>query len=406
MTNRLSFSVLCRAALVVVVAAGVFVPSTGGARVGEDPSAERERIRAQRAQVAGQVDALRATDAKVRAALADLEANVAGQQALYTEAQRAAADARAAAETARAAEKRAMARIADLELKVREIAVEAFIHPPSDDAFEALESESLSDAAQRSALLALQGNSDEDILDQLEAAREDREIQRRNAEAAVKRAEAKEDEASRRLGKVRAAQAQQAKFASSVQSRLDAALAESAHLASVDEKLSAEIARRQAELAAQVARARAASGGGGGGGSFSSGNISLGTARGPSGCSITVNSRIVDQVQALLDAAGEDGISLCGGGYRSSDEQVALRRAHCGSSNYDIYEKPSYQCSPPTAPPGSSMHEQGLAIDFTYNGSVINSHDSPAYQWLDANAASYGLYNLPSEPWHWSTNGN
>ena len=22
------------------------------------------------------------------------------------------------------------------------------------------------------------------------------------------------------------------------------------------------------------------------------------------------------------------------------------------------------------------------------------------------NASRYGLYNLPSEPWHWSTNGN
>ncbi len=27
-------------------------------------------------------------------------------------------------------------------------------------------------------------------------------------------------------------------------------------------------------------------------------------------------------------------------------------------------------------------------------------------QWLAANASSYGFYNLPSEPWHWSTTGN
>ena len=26
--------------------------------------------------------------------------------------------------------------------------------------------------------------------------------------------------------------------------------------------------------------------------------------------------------------------------------------------------------------------------------------------WLAANAGSFGFRNLPSEPWHWSTNGN
>jgi hypothetical protein len=52
------------------------------------------------------------------------------------------------------------------------------------------------------------------------------------------------------------------------------------------------------------------------------------------------------------------------------------------------------------------MHERGLAIDFTTHGSTIQSRSSPAFQWLSANASSYGLYNLPSEPWHWSTNGN
>ena len=53
------------------------------------------------------------------------------------------------------------------------------------------------------------------------------------------------------------------------------------------------------------------------------------------------------------------------------------------------------------------MHERGLAIDFTCNGGgVIGSRSSPCFQWLAGNASSYGFYNLPSEPWHWSTNGN
>jgi hypothetical protein len=35
----------------------------------------------------------------------------------------------------------------------------------------------------------------------------------------------------------------------------------------------------------------------------------------------------------------------------------------------------------------------------------VSSGDA-CFNWLQTNAASYGLYNLPSEPWHWSTNGN
>jgi LAS superfamily LD-carboxypeptidase LdcB len=62
-------------------------------------------------------------------------------------------------------------------------------------------------------------------------------------------------------------------------------------------------------------------------------------------------------------------------------------------------------CSPPTAIPGRSKHEQGLAIDFSHNGRAIQTRSSPAFQWLAANAGSYGFRNLPSEPWHWSTDG-
>jgi len=51
------------------------------------------------------------------------------------------------------------------------------------------------------------------------------------------------------------------------------------------------------------------------------------------------------------------------------------------------------------------MHERGLAIDFTNNGRLISSRSDPAYVWLSANAGTYGLHNLPSEPWHWSTTG-
>lgn len=123
------------------------------------------------------------------------------------------------------------------------------------------------------------------------------------------------------------------------------------------------------------------------------------------GGSVTVAATIAAAVGDLLAAAAADGIDLCGGGYRSAESQIALRRAHCGRSEDEIFEVSPSRCSPPTARPGTSMHERGLAIDVTCAGQTIRSRSSACFQWLAANAARYGLRNLPSEPWHWSVNG-
>lgn len=73
----------------------------------------------------------------------------------------------------------------------------------------------------------------------------------------------------------------------------------------------------------------------------------------------------------------------------------------CGYTPDDIYDKPSGSCTPPTARPGMSMHEKGLAIDFAN----CSSQSTKCCKWLNANAGRYGLRNLASEPWPWSTTG-
>lgn len=121
---------------------------------------------------------------------------------------------------------------------------------------------------------------------------------------------------------------------------------------------------------------------------------------------ITVNEEMAEQLGALLGASEAEGFVFGGGGYRDPARQVELRRANCGSTDYDIWEKPASQCNPPTAIPGRSQHEVGLAVDFTNNRSLITSRTDPAFVWLTTHAASFGLFNHPQEPWHWSTTGN
>ena len=49
------------------------------------------------------------------------------------------------------------------------------------------------------------------------------------------------------------------------------------------------------------------------------------------------------------------------------------------------------------------------AIDFYKKGAggrAISIGGTREFRWLKRNAHRFGLYNLPSEPWHWSTNGH
>jgi len=124
---------------------------------------------------------------------------------------------------------------------------------------------------------------------------------------------------------------------------------------------------------------------------------------------ITVAASLGPRLQALLDQARADGIVLGGHGYRSPEVTARLRMANgCP----DVYESPASACRVPTARPGTSEHEKGLAVDFTWQGQTIcfprpgsQCTGNAAYNWLRSNAHRYGLRNLPSEAWHWSTTG-
>jgi hypothetical protein len=113
---------------------------------------------------------------------------------------------------------------------------------------------------------------------------------------------------------------------------------------------------------------------------------------------IQVDASIAGQLARMIDAAALDGITLTGSGWRSAEDTAYLRvRNGCP----DVHTSPAESCAVPTAIPGTSMHERGLAIDF-HNAKTA---DLPVARWLANNAHRFGLHNLPSEPWHYSTNG-
>jgi len=367
------------------------VATAGGGPATADTRAERDRVRKQRAEIAAQLNVLQAEDAEVEKALADIEQELAAQQVRVSGAEQAAVVAEAALAAAQAAEAALSTRLEGLETSIRVAAIDSYVSRQPSSAPSLETSTDLSEAARRRTLTDLVAKSADDLADELAATKDDLGQARRQATEAAAAAAQRRDEAAAGLAELASARSRQAEFAVRLDARIEKTLAESAGLAQQDEALSAKLT---AELAA-LSRLRRGSGGTSS--PRSAGAVTVRTVQG-----ITVNVTIADQVDALLTAAREDGIVLGGGGYRDPEDQHRLRVAHCP----DPVSSPASSCRPPTARPGFSMHEQGLAVDFTYQGSVISSRSSPAYRWLAANAGRFGLRNLPSEPWHWSTNGD
>lgn len=409
------------AAAVAVALAATAVVSASPTSAQQSPAAESKQVSSGRGLVSIDVDVLKAEDRVVSTTLADIRENVQTQKAALRSAQEAATAAKnnlAVAEKALADTQKRLNALTD---KADAVVIDSFVNPPTQTAFDALSAESLEDATIKQSILNFQADDDAELLGDYLAIQDELVKERRARRKAAAAAEDAQHEAEAAFADVQEAVGQQATFAAEVEARLDQRLAEADNLAETDPELAAQIRARAGELAmilheldeevqAERAREKAAE-------LASQAELNksvssqikpvpggVATAACPGGGSIQIAGDIQKSVERLLADISAAGITMCGHGYRDPAEQIALRRSNCGTSTYAIYTAPSSYCSPPTARPGMSLHEQGLAIDFTVGGSTIR-RGSAAYNWLVAHAADYGLYNLPSEAWHWSVNG-
>ena len=118
-----------------------------------------------------------------------------------------------------------------------------------------------------------------------------------------------------------------------------------------------------------------------------------------------VDSRIVDSLQQMIDAAELDGVTIgINSAYRSVAEQTTLYEGRVqefrnqGYSEAASIERTKQYCQPP----GLSEHHTGLAVDLK----------STSYQWLAEHGPSYGFVQrfeahktqytaIAEEPWHY-----
>ena len=410
-------------AFAALALAGTFGMAIGSSldvgAVATDTRTQRSNVRSEQAKVAAKVNALESSQEQVMAALQAMEENVRGQQAVLSEARR---QAEVSAAEAAQAERDAAQTTRDLDAlraRVAKYAVKAYVEPPGEELMRRFEAASAQEDATRNAFLNMQSRSDSDVIDQLRSTKARLEEELARAQAAKSAAETHAAEAEGALQSLSVAQSQQQAYASQVRQRLDETLSDAAFLSRMDAELGRQIAAEAAALAKAVGGVPSSGSGSGSSNtttppSSGSGTTTTTPPRGnnpyptPSLTTvngITVASSVADRVRGLLNAAAADGINLSGYGYRDFNAQIALRRQNCGTTQYAIWEMPPDACSPPTARPGYSYHERGLAIDFMANGRFINSRSNPGFIWLAANAGRFGFYNLPSEPWHWDTRG-
>jgi D-alanyl-D-alanine carboxypeptidase len=115
----------------------------------------------------------------------------------------------------------------------------------------------------------------------------------------------------------------------------------------------------------------------------------------------TVHRNVAYAYRRMVDDAKKAGILISGRGFRTKQRQIELRKINgCP----DVWTAPSSSCRVPTAIPGRSLHEIGMAVDVVSGDKTLTAK-SPAFKWMQAHADEYGFMNLPSEPWHWSITG-
>ncbi|RZV47049.1 MAG: hypothetical protein EX269_05775 [Acidimicrobiales bacterium] len=368
----------------------------------ETLKAERQRIQAEAAAQAAKVNASQASFDELIVALDAVNSLVDLQEARLSEAQQALASAQKQVALAEAREEEISTEIAEIQTGLVDLALASFTGETGENGHgltAMLLSADPSEAARRRSLVEFQTGSLTDGIDRMRALSAEAADVSANLRSSAAAAEAGKVEADVRVAELEAAKEQQMTLVLAADARLESRLAEAAELAQLDAAKAAEITRQEEAIAKRIRRETLAAAA-----AAAAGNRprppapeNIATVQG-----IRVHERIAGTLDSMLSAARADGINLGGWGYRDSVKQVELRMKHCGTSEYQIWDMPASLCSPPTARPGRSKHEQGLAVDFTYNGGSMTSHSNPGFRWLAAHAASYGFVNLPSEPWHWS----
>ena len=243
--RRTSLSLVVAAAMALALVAPAAADSASTARQ------RREQVRAKKAQLASELNALKASDQQLEAGVRALDAQLAGAQAK-------AAAARQSAEAAQRSLAEAQTRLAATEQEITRLrgqvvgrAVESYMHPSAEEA-DTIPGD-VAAAVRAQALLDVVSGRDEDVLDQLAAAKQDQEEAQRAAQAAREVAASRDRTTSAELAKVTRARNEQARLQRALEGRIRSFQSEADALSREDARLATLIQSRSAQRASRSA---------------------------------------------------------------------------------------------------------------------------------------------------------
>ncbi|HUF32882.1 MAG TPA: peptidoglycan DD-metalloendopeptidase family protein [Acidimicrobiales bacterium] len=242
--TRLTFLVL-----VAALVGGLF--GTADAASSSDPRTKRDELRNERAAQARQLDGIKAGERELIAAVGVLNQQVAAQTARVEAARQAVAAAEGELAEAETSLAQTRGRITGLTDTLIARAVQSFIRPDTSEIDEVVQSSDIAETARRKVLMGSVAASDADVIDQLNAAREDFELAKAAAEAARAKAVGRRTVTETELGTLETARVEQRRLQANLETRKREVLGEIEALSRDEARLSREIADRQAALARQ-----------------------------------------------------------------------------------------------------------------------------------------------------------
>ena len=234
-------------ALVVALAAVITVATASPAGAKDSVAtirAKREAARQRRAELAAELNHLRASDQQLTAAVRALDRQVAAQQAGADAARQAVQAALAAVAESERKIVAAEAEMSTLHSAVVNRAVEVYIRPKDNALVAMMEAKNLGDASRRSSLLAQVANKDRDVLDRLRALREDLGDEKARVDRARDLAAERRQVVLARLSEVQTARRDKQRLSTALDNRIRQYQAEADAVAAQESGLAALIRSR------------------------------------------------------------------------------------------------------------------------------------------------------------------
>jgi len=212
-----------------------------------DPSADdkREAARVKKAQLAAQINSLRASDDELEGAVRALDAGIEVAVNTNESAQQALRAAQTGLVTAESKLTETEQRMTDLRGRASAAAIRAYVHPGGDSFLEIVRAKDLGEASRRQTLLSTMVSNDRDVVDQMRAARQDQQFEKANLAKARDLAAERRKAASEKLAGLERTRADQVRLKSALDGRIAGLVAEVDALGREEASLTALLRQRQ-----------------------------------------------------------------------------------------------------------------------------------------------------------------